>query len=118
MTFVASTPSEVCAFTLQKPPITDGHRQLGPDNQQNISVDVQTKNGLAAGLDLYGAELHLRGSGEVKQPHQKNGNILCWNGEVNLFPSICLTWLRHDQIFSGLNVNYPLLIHQICAYHA
>ncbi|KAH6917180.1 asparagine synthase [Coprinopsis sp. MPI-PUGE-AT-0042] len=56
----------------------------GPDNQQNIVIDVQEKNGSKVSVDFYGAELHLRGSGEVKQPHQKDGNILCWNGEVSV----------------------------------
>ncbi len=34
-------------------------------------------------VDFYASELRLRGDAEVVQPHVKDQNILCWNGEVN-----------------------------------
>lgn len=35
-------------------------------------------------LDLVfcGSELRLRGDSPILQPHLRDGNVLCWNGEV------------------------------------
>ena len=39
-------------------------------------------------LRLFASELRLRGTEEVRQPHVKDGNVLCWNGEVSLPPQV------------------------------
>lgn len=33
-------------------------------------------------LDFFASELRLRGDAPVVQPHEKAGNVFCWNGEV------------------------------------
>jgi asparagine synthetase B (glutamine-hydrolysing) len=40
-------------------------------------------------LELYASELRLRGNSSIVQPHVQDGNILCWNGEVDLFYMVC-----------------------------
>ena len=40
-------------------------------------------------LEFFASELRLRGSEPVVQPHQRDGDVLCWNGEVSLpLPSL------------------------------
>ncbi|KAG6845952.1 hypothetical protein H0H87_011000 [Tephrocybe sp. NHM501043] len=36
----------------------------------------------AIALEFYASELRLRGDDPVEQPHQRGGNVLCWNGEI------------------------------------
>ncbi|KAF8807600.1 hypothetical protein BYT27DRAFT_7233106 [Phlegmacium glaucopus] len=72
----------------------------GPDAQSNHAVDLsfsfdsstpcsnnsdipnegdaQSKLRIA----FYASELRLRGTSSIVQPHLKNGNVLCWNGEI------------------------------------
>jgi asparagine synthetase B (glutamine-hydrolysing) len=33
-------------------------------------------------IAFYGSELRLRGDYPILQPHLRDGNILCWNGEI------------------------------------
>ncbi|GLB36358.1 putative asparagine synthase [Lyophyllum shimeji] len=33
-------------------------------------------------LEFYASELRLRGEGAVVQPHEKDDDVLCWNGEI------------------------------------
>ncbi|KAK7463808.1 hypothetical protein VKT23_007146 [Stygiomarasmius scandens] len=33
-------------------------------------------------MEFFSSELRLRGNFPVVQPHQKDGNVLCWNGEI------------------------------------
>jgi hypothetical protein len=40
--------------------------------------------GTVLAIDFFAAELQLRGSAGVIQPHGRNGDILFWNGEVGL----------------------------------
>ncbi|KAJ7071278.1 asparagine synthase-domain-containing protein [Mycena amicta] len=49
----------------------------GPDSQS-------TKRSSLSGviLDFFASELRLRGSAPVVQPHEQDGHVLCWNGEV------------------------------------
>jgi hypothetical protein len=35
-------------------------------------------------LDFFASELRLRGDAPVIQPHEKQGDVLCWNGEVSM----------------------------------
>ncbi|KAJ6574847.1 asparagine synthase-domain-containing protein [Mycena capillaripes] len=53
----------------------------GPDSQDTRRVSV-TGSDDAVILDLFASELRLRGSDPVVQPHERNGNIFCWNGEI------------------------------------
>ncbi|KAF8203066.1 asparagine synthase-domain-containing protein [Pholiota molesta] len=43
-----------------------------------------TDNGPSLTLDIafYASELRLRGDFPIVQPHARDGNVLCWNGEV------------------------------------
>jgi len=70
---------------------------LGPDAQSSCRVkldigqcgsdDTAFSRGVNAFqqlvVDFYASELRLRGDADVVQPHVKDQNILCWNGEVN-----------------------------------
>lgn len=58
---------------------------LGPDSQGHYEVTIVPE---VAGLktlvlDFYASELPLRGDGPVEQPHRKDGDVLCWNGEAS-----------------------------------
>ncbi|KAJ7102183.1 asparagine synthase-domain-containing protein [Mycena belliarum] len=62
---------------------TNGAR--GPDSQgtQRISVTGPDElNHAALTLDLYASELRLRGIAPIVQPHEQDGNVFCWNGEI------------------------------------
>lgn len=74
----------------------------GPDAQGTHHVRVQRicsgeaqapslSNTCSPAIDLefFASELRLRGDAPVVQPHQQDGDVFCWNGEV----------------FEGLNVN-------------
>ena len=43
-------------------------------------------------ITFYASELRLRGTSFIVQPHVKNGNVLCWNGEVQ---GLLLTAMHH-----------------------
>ena len=47
----------------------------------DISSDTGAKS-RQVNITFYASELRLRGSSFIVQPHLKNGNVLCWNGEV------------------------------------
>ncbi|KAJ7706449.1 asparagine synthase-domain-containing protein [Mycena rosella] len=56
----------------------------GPDSQstRRISVTGSELNHAAVVLDLFTSELRLRGSTPIVQPHEQDGNVFCWNGEI------------------------------------
>ncbi|KAK0505900.1 asparagine synthase-domain-containing protein [Armillaria luteobubalina] len=58
----------------------------GPDAQRShkVSFRAPTSDASTINLDFFASELCLRGSRPVVQPHIRNGDILCWNGEVHL----------------------------------
>ncbi|THU94866.1 hypothetical protein K435DRAFT_966719 [Dendrothele bispora CBS 962.96] len=76
---------------LQKLREINAHR--GPDAQsscfhsldysqsQNTSRCEDVKTNILQ-LEFFSSELRLRGNLPVIQPHQRNGNVLCWNGEI------------------------------------
>ncbi|KAF7306696.1 Asparagine synthetase domain-containing protein 1 [Mycena indigotica] len=50
----------------------------GPDAQRTRRISLSDD----LILNFFGSELLLRGTTDVVQPHEANGNIFCWNGEV------------------------------------
>ena len=50
-------------------------------NSGDISNDTDAESRQVS-ITFYASELRLRGSSVIVQPHLKNGNVLCWNGEV------------------------------------
>jgi hypothetical protein len=48
-----------------------------------------TRDGSGLVLDFFVSELRLRGDAPIVQPHEKDGNVFCWNGEVSsaLYPT-------------------------------
>ncbi|KAL0575130.1 hypothetical protein V5O48_006834 [Marasmius crinis-equi] len=84
----ASTPSHETLECLQR--LRDANAARGPDAQQSHaitlpdsnkeSVDRSSSPGIS--LEFFASELRLRGDSPVIQPHEKDGDILCWNGEV------------------------------------
>ncbi|KAJ7139868.1 asparagine synthase-domain-containing protein [Mycena epipterygia] len=54
----------------------------GPDSQDTRHVSVTGSDGPNLALDFFASELRLRGNKPVVQPHEQDGNIFCWNGEV------------------------------------
>jgi len=70
---------------------------LGPDAQTScwLKSSIEKQSGplysdVHLHLELHASELRLRGNSPVVQPHMKDGNILCWNGEViYLFHIVC-----------------------------
>ncbi|KAJ2928771.1 hypothetical protein H1R20_g8336, partial [Candolleomyces eurysporus] len=60
--------------------------ERGPDFQasviERIPQGTDTEGSVELVAEFYGSELRLRGDSPIQQPHQKDGNILCWNGEI------------------------------------
>ncbi|KAG2160106.1 uncharacterized protein EDB93DRAFT_39554 [Suillus bovinus] len=104
--FSLSSVIHLCSTTLK----TVGLLALGlknrwcPDAQGTHHVRVQRKCSQAGeaqapspsktccpvlDLEFFVSELRLRGDAPILQPHQQDGDVFCWNGEV----------------FEGLNVN-------------
>ncbi|KAK0473189.1 asparagine synthase-domain-containing protein [Armillaria novae-zelandiae] len=56
----------------------------GPDAQRShkVSFGTPTSDASTLNLEFFASELCLRGSLPVVQPHIRNGDILCWNGEI------------------------------------
>ncbi|KAK0208534.1 asparagine synthase-domain-containing protein [Desarmillaria ectypa] len=56
----------------------------GPDAQRShkVSFKDRTSDASMLHLEFFASELCLRGSHPVVQPHIRNGDILCWNGEI------------------------------------
>ncbi|KAK0246021.1 asparagine synthase-domain-containing protein [Armillaria nabsnona] len=56
----------------------------GPDAQRShkVSFRASTSDAGTVSLEFFASELCLRGSRPVVQPHIRNGDILCWNGEI------------------------------------
>ncbi|KAJ7492876.1 asparagine synthase-domain-containing protein [Mycena latifolia] len=59
----------------------------GPDSQNTRRISVTGSDELNHAvvvqiLDLFASELRLRGSAPIVQPHEEDGNVFCWNGEV------------------------------------
>ena len=50
---------------------------LGPNAQNAINVQYESTN-----MRFFSSVLHLRGDHVATQPHERDGNVLCWNGEV------------------------------------
>ncbi|KAF9073720.1 asparagine synthase-domain-containing protein [Rhodocollybia butyracea] len=73
-----SSPEILC----QK--LRDVNATRGPDARKSCCISLSELR-----LELFSSELRLRGRHPVVQPHNYDGNILCWNGEV----------------FAGLNIN-------------
>ncbi|KAG7450298.1 uncharacterized protein BT62DRAFT_962118 [Guyanagaster necrorhizus] len=56
----------------------------GPDAQRShkVSFKDQSSDVGMLHLEFFASELCLRGSQPVVQPHIRNGDIFCWNGEI------------------------------------
>ncbi|TFK40956.1 asparagine synthase-domain-containing protein [Crucibulum laeve] len=55
----------------------------GPDAQNSYRTHITSNSSdHRLELDFYASELRLRGDFPIVQPHVKNENILCWNGEI------------------------------------
>ncbi|KAL1682000.1 asparagine synthase-domain-containing protein [Schizophyllum commune] len=69
----------------------------GPDAQRTREVRADHID-----LTFYSSELRLRGDAPVVQPHEGEGNILCWNGEV--FDGLNMTATENDgvELFKSL----------------
>ncbi|KAL1729765.1 asparagine synthase-domain-containing protein [Schizophyllum commune] len=59
------------------PLLEQANAARGPDAQRTREVRADSLD-----LDFYSSELRLRGDAPVVQPHEGEGNILCWNGEI------------------------------------
>ncbi|EAU92919.2 asparagine synthase [Coprinopsis cinerea okayama7 len=87
---------DAASFAALSEDLREANSYRGPDYQQTLSIEVPTRRidksdeSEAESLsppghvraDFYGSELRLRGNCDVQQPHQRDGNMLCWNGEV------------------------------------
>ncbi|PVG04748.1 hypothetical protein CPB86DRAFT_721197 [Serendipita vermifera] len=51
--------------------------QRGPSAQKEIKHQIEAYN-----LSVFSSVLHLRGDKVAMQPHERGGNIFCWNGEI------------------------------------
>ncbi|TFL06116.1 asparagine synthase-domain-containing protein [Pterulicium gracile] len=52
----------------------------GPDAQSSYAFSANDE--ATVDIELFGAELRLRGKRPVVQPHVLDGDVLCWNGEI------------------------------------
>jgi hypothetical protein len=43
-------------------------------------------------LEFFASELRLRGQSSIVQPHEKEGDVLCWNGEVYPLLNVLITF--------------------------
>ncbi|KAL1667660.1 asparagine synthase-domain-containing protein [Schizophyllum commune] len=59
------------------PLLEQANAARGPDAQRTRKVRAEHSD-----LTFYSSELRLRGDAPVVQPHEGEGNILCWNGEI------------------------------------
>ncbi|KAI4528671.1 hypothetical protein K525DRAFT_286297 [Schizophyllum commune Loenen D] len=59
------------------PLLEQANAARGPDAQRTRKVRAEHID-----LTFYSSELRLRGDAPVVQPHEGEGNILCWNGEI------------------------------------
>ncbi|KAJ7357107.1 asparagine synthase-domain-containing protein [Mycena albidolilacea] len=78
--FCARYDKEDCALLSDRLKHANGAR--GPDSQTTRRVSVTGSSDAVVILDLFASELRLRGRNPVVQPHEHNGNIFCWNGEI------------------------------------
>lgn len=77
------------------------------DVDRRHRIDDLLKPGLA--LEFFASELRLRGNNPIVQPHERDGNMFCFNGEVSFFQSF-LSDIRHllcwiSKIFSGMEAS-------------
>lgn len=57
----------------------------GPDAQNVHRATVSdSASSSTLSLELFASELRLRGETPVTQPHEQDGDVLCWNGEVDI----------------------------------
>ncbi|EJD04010.1 uncharacterized protein FOMMEDRAFT_167293 [Fomitiporia mediterranea MF3/22] len=54
----------------------------GPDAQDTIQFAMYSDKEIRLDIRFFASELRLRGDELVTQPHQNQGNVFCWNGEV------------------------------------
>ncbi|KAI5898694.1 uncharacterized protein SCHCODRAFT_02530840 [Schizophyllum commune H4-8] len=59
------------------PLLEQANATRGPDAQRTRKVRADHID-----LSFFSSELRLRGEAPVVQPHEGEGNILCWNGEI------------------------------------
>ncbi|KAL1739907.1 asparagine synthase-domain-containing protein [Schizophyllum fasciatum] len=57
--------------------LMDVNAARGPDAQRACTMYINDTK-----LVFYASELRLRGDNPVVQPHEGDGNVLCWNGEI------------------------------------
>ncbi|KAG2023253.1 asparagine synthase [Coprinopsis cinerea AmutBmut pab1-1] len=109
---------DAASFAALSEDLREANSYRGPDYQQTLSIEVPTRRidksdeSEAESLsppghvraDFYGSELRLRGNCDVQQPHQRDGNMLCWNGEV--FNGLAVTPEDND----GVNIMQELSI--------
>lgn len=79
--FLVSGPDAQNSYTLLLPfdSLTPCSTQ---SNSSDISNDTDAETRRQVTITFYASELRLRGSSDIVQPHLKNSNVLCWNGEV------------------------------------
>lgn len=73
------------ALFVSGPDAQNNHTLSFPfDSTQSNSSDnsYETDAERQVSITFYASELRLRGTSFIVQPHLKNGNVLCWNGEV------------------------------------
>ncbi|KAJ7130103.1 asparagine synthase-domain-containing protein [Mycena crocata] len=88
----------------------------GPDSQDTRRISVTDSDGLQDEviLDLFASELRLRGNHLVVQPHEQDGNIFCWNGEV--FDGMNIAKEENDgvKLFHALSALNDVNVEQVC----
>ncbi|KAJ8084263.1 hypothetical protein PM082_003031 [Marasmius tenuissimus] len=83
---IDSIPSNETVECLER--LRNVNAARGPDTNRSCIVnssDEESQNGptpSGISMEFFASELHLRGDLPVIQPHEKDGDILCWNGEV------------------------------------
>ena len=86
---------ECCLLFVIGPDAQNSHTLLFPfdsltpcstrSNPSDISNDTDAHAAeRQVSITFYASELRLRGASDIVQPHLKNGNVLCWNGEARI----------------------------------
>ncbi|KAF9480031.1 hypothetical protein BDN70DRAFT_912901 [Pholiota conissans] len=103
--------------------------------QELEAASLSSGNALSRTLDVtfYASELRLRGDNPIVQPHIREGNVLCWNGEIfegieitshendgsKLFDALCLAKTPEDirDIFCTIEGPYAFVFYNDASQH-
>jgi hypothetical protein len=55
----------------------------GSEDDSTVTGRPTTRDEFGINVEFFASELRLRGDAPIVQPHEKDGDVFCWNGEVS-----------------------------------